>query len=538
MLATAKNGCRTLVQTPDCPPAMKRAFWTINEFDVISHLGAGHLSSVVRAVCCRSGMEVAVKMYHKDRMSALNHRQVAREVAIHGRLEHESCVSLYAAFEDPEGIYLIQEIAPHGDLYAGLSRNAGYLLEPFAASEVLQPCLSALAYLHDQGIMHRDIKPENILICQGMHVKMADFGLAINTTQEVPRSRVGTLDYMSPEIVRIARQADGITSDDLPKTKGLKGTYSLESDVWAIGILTYELLMGGPPFEAATRDATYTGILTGEPFLPSHWSSAAKDFITQALQKRPEDRPTIHQLLKHKWLSMYQKMSPEALMKTGSFNGLNSLAALPLAERNSMSTVSSSSKQSMTTNSDSSAATDAANADGSIGWLSRGSIEDQLPDRVGQRRSASALFGEALEHAPPARPPPSRPRRDANKGGMDEEMQAALAEYLQDHPDVQARINDGLRVDGLMGDIASELMSDASSGSAALRKVQSTMEQVTLGHTGGGAGAGDGPAGGVYVDLKGKVRPVEGGAPGRAAPKAGASQAAHGLSIPAYRPAK
>ena len=74
------------------------------------------------------------------------------------------------------------------------------MLEAHAARAVLAPFLSALAYLHARGVLHRDVKPENVLLGAGGEVLLADFGLAIDTAREAPRSRVGTLDYMPPEV--------------------------------------------------------------------------------------------------------------------------------------------------------------------------------------------------------------------------------------------------------------------------------------------------------------------------------------------------
>lgn len=126
--------------------------------------------------------------------------QVSREIEIHGSLLHPNIIKLYAAFEDGDGIYLVQELAAKGDLYLELSRHGGYMLEAHVVKHVMQPFLAAMTYLHSLGILHRDIKPENVLLGPDGEIKLADFGLAINTSKEKPMSRVGTLDYMPPEV--------------------------------------------------------------------------------------------------------------------------------------------------------------------------------------------------------------------------------------------------------------------------------------------------------------------------------------------------
>ncbi|EFN57657.1 hypothetical protein CHLNCDRAFT_11382, partial [Chlorella variabilis] len=216
--------------------------------------------------------------------------QVSREIEIHASLLHPNVVRLFAAFEDADGIYLVQEYASRGDLYVELSRRGGYMPEAHVVKNVLIPFLSALTYMHTQGVLHRDIKPENIMLSGEGEVKVGDFGLAINTTRQesVCVCVVGTLDYMPPEV----GCEDG-------------AAYGLPADAWCVGVLAYELLVGSPPFEAESKDATYTRILKLEPSIPSHLSDQAKGFIRQALKKDPSQRPTVHQMLRHPWLRTY-----------------------------------------------------------------------------------------------------------------------------------------------------------------------------------------------------------------------------------------
>lgn len=90
-----------------------------------------------------------------------------------------------------------------------------------------------------------------------------------------------------------------------PQRQKSEGNYGLPADIWCTGVLAYELLVGGPPFEADTKEATYTRILKMEPSLPPHLSPEAKDFITLALRKDPSQRPTVEQLAAHPWLKSH-----------------------------------------------------------------------------------------------------------------------------------------------------------------------------------------------------------------------------------------
>ena len=124
-----------------------------------------------------------------------------REIRIHAALDHPHILRLFAAFEDAAGVYLVTELAPRGDVFGELDRRGGAMGEADAVRAVLAPFLSALKYLHALSVIHRDIKPENLLLAANGDLKVADFGLSIDVTQERPVTRVGTLDYMAPEVV-------------------------------------------------------------------------------------------------------------------------------------------------------------------------------------------------------------------------------------------------------------------------------------------------------------------------------------------------
>ncbi|KAL3155775.1 hypothetical protein ABBQ32_012791 [Trebouxia sp. C0010 RCD-2024] len=302
------SASKTIVKTESCPEELQRPLWSIADFEIIEQVGEGHISVVLHCVDKHSGIHVAVKSYHKDRMNLTNSRQVAREIELQASLQHPSIVQIYAAFEDNEGIYVVQEFALGGDLYAQLAQAGGYLGEDQVACEVMVPVLSALAYMHRKGIMHRDIKPENLLLSEEYEVKLADFGLAIDTDAQAPLSRVGTLDYMAPEIVRISTSLKGGAPQDAPAGQGAKANYGMPADVWAIGILTYELLIGGPAFEADTKEGTFQLIEKGEPFYPRHLSEDSKDFMRKCLVKDEKKRATIAQLQHHNWVARFAAM--------------------------------------------------------------------------------------------------------------------------------------------------------------------------------------------------------------------------------------
>lgn len=153
---------------------------------------------------------------------------------IHAQLNHPHILGMYAAFEDLDGIYLVLEYAPGGNLYSHLSEAGGHLPEAEVSANIIRPLISALAAIHSQvrtrlllmrvcvfcslslptsaltpessawcsvqGIIHRDVKPENLLRDANGVIRLADFGLAVDCTQGLPTARVGTLDYFAPEV--------------------------------------------------------------------------------------------------------------------------------------------------------------------------------------------------------------------------------------------------------------------------------------------------------------------------------------------------
>jgi serine/threonine protein kinase len=275
-----------------CPPVFKTTL-SLSDFCFLRAIGHGHASTVFEVDLSSSTPTnvpnlCVLKIVMKSRLSANEYRRMCREVSIHSTIIHRHILTFYACFEDDNAFYIVLEHAKNGDLLSYL-RNVPQFRMSISKyrSFVLHPLLLALSYLHQQGIIHRDIKPENILIDGMGHIRLCDFGLSIKTFQEKARSIVGTLDYMAPELL----------DDSASNT-----TFTDRLDVWAIGILTYECITGKSPFRGKTdkeviqkiKDCTYDEALVTDP--------QAADFIRLCLQKNPSKRPSVHDLLQHRFL--------------------------------------------------------------------------------------------------------------------------------------------------------------------------------------------------------------------------------------------
>ncbi|CAM9953382.1 unnamed protein product, partial [Phaeothamnion confervicola] len=163
----------------------------------------------------------------------------------------------------------------------------GRFTEAVAASYVLQT-LSALRHLHALDILHRDIKPENLLLDKRGTLRLCDFGWSIEVETHNPRTTIcGTQDYLAPEMLM-----------ELP--------YTTSVDMWAVGVVTYEFLVGKPAFASRGGGATtMLRIQRGEYEYPAEpaLSDAARDFISKLLVVDPNERMDVEEAMAHLWLA-------------------------------------------------------------------------------------------------------------------------------------------------------------------------------------------------------------------------------------------
>ncbi|KAG2436193.1 hypothetical protein HXX76_006505 [Chlamydomonas incerta] len=301
--ATQRPPASKLVSlSPQLPAAMQRKYWTLSDYNIIRKMYTGYASTVYQAMCKKSLEMVALKVYHMQNLCELNHYQVFREIRVHSSLQHQNIIHLIAAFQEGTDVVLVQEYAEGGDLYRLLHKNGGRLSERQAVEMVLHPFLLALHYLHTRGIMHRDIKPENVLFTEHRVLKLADFGLAIDLTEERAVTRAGTLDYMAPEVLRCPPKNLPQENKNNPYLH-----YNNSVDAWAVGVFAYELIVGFPPFAGETQLDSVDRIMHSVPEFPAKISEFAKDFICQCLRKHPGDRPTVMELLHHPWVRTFQR---------------------------------------------------------------------------------------------------------------------------------------------------------------------------------------------------------------------------------------
>ena len=279
------------------------AYSSVDDFSGRVEIYRGRHSVVWNAVCRATRRPLILKGYVKEKMTERNFHQVRREIRLMRAIDWEGAVRILGDFEDAAAIYIVQEVCAKGDLFKKLIRAGGALDEGYVAGEVVVPLLLTLQHLHARRIFHRDIKPENIFFLRDGRMKLGDFGLSIDATTERPKSRVGTLDYMSPEVVSLPTaderkklEAEGRRPPDAPP-------YTEKVDTWAAGVLAYELIVGKPPFEVKAEMDTRRRIMFDTTLkFPPHVSDGAVSFIRAALAKNAALRPGAAEMLRHPWL--------------------------------------------------------------------------------------------------------------------------------------------------------------------------------------------------------------------------------------------
>ncbi|RAH50157.1 aurora family serine/threonine-protein kinase [Aspergillus aculeatinus CBS 121060] len=254
-------------------------------FEIGKPLGKGKFGRVYLAKERASGFVCALKVLHKSELQQGGvQKQVRREIEIQSNLRHPNVLRLYGHFHDSKRIFLILEFAGRGELYKHLRKE--HRFPEWKAAQYIAQMAAALKYLHKKHVMHRDIKPENILV--GIHgeIKISDFGWSVHAPNNRRQTMCGTLDYLPPEMLKPGSQDN---------------YYNEKVDLWSLGVLTYEFLVGEAPFED-TPVMTQRRIARADMTVPSFVSPEAKDLIKRLLVLDPERRISLDEIQRHPWI--------------------------------------------------------------------------------------------------------------------------------------------------------------------------------------------------------------------------------------------
>jgi len=252
-------------------------------------IGDGNFAVVRECRHRKTGSDFALKVINKAKVRGKEH-MIENEILILRQVKHEHIVELIEEFETPKEILLVMELVPGGDLFDAIVEATRFTEKD--ASHMIRDLASAVQYLHSLKIVHRDIKPENLLVVNKsngiLSLKLADFGLSIEVKS--PMFLVcGTPTYVAPEILD-------------------ESGYGLKVDIWAVGVITYILLCGFPPFRSQKQDQEelFDKILRCDyEFLKPFWddvSESARDLICRLLVVDVKKRYCAGDILEHPWI--------------------------------------------------------------------------------------------------------------------------------------------------------------------------------------------------------------------------------------------
>merc|ERR1712100_1009492 len=262
------------------------------KYEVGEVLGRGAFSVVKKVTSKRSGRVYAVKIIDKKNVGQdMNRLRI--EIDILTKVKHPNIINLKEIMEDEDTLYIITELVTGGELFDKIVELGAYTEAD--AAKLVARMVSAIDYLHSMNIVHRDLKPENLLLKDSSNVsevKLADFGLSKIVSEGVQKQLMqtacGTPGYVAPEVLT----ADG---------------YDKEVDLWSIGVITYILLCGFPPFYNEHLPVLFEAIMKADyDYPPDYWdeiSDSAKNFIDRLLVVQPDERMTAEQALEHEWLA-------------------------------------------------------------------------------------------------------------------------------------------------------------------------------------------------------------------------------------------
>ena len=267
----------------------------IGPYQIVEELGRGAMGVVFRAFDPSIARPVAIKVIRPQQLETEDQNNEARlrfsrEANAAGRLSHPNIVTIYQLGQDRGYQYMAMEFVEG----AGLDKTMvpGVPMDVHVVLDIVRQVADALDHAHQEGVVHRDIKPSNVLVRPDGRVKIADFGIAHVSSQTLTRqgTTLGTPAYMAPEQIQGAK-VDG------------------RSDEFSLAVLTYQMLSGRRPFEAATEQGLIFEIVSNEPKPIDQVNPALPTTCSEVLQRALAKDPA----------SRYATCSEFSLALTASF---------------------------------------------------------------------------------------------------------------------------------------------------------------------------------------------------------------------------
>lgn len=252
---------------------------SLSNFRIIRYIGGGASGRVFLVEENVTKERLALKLIEKRSVyeSHNSYRHALDErLVLQMAKDYPYALSMKYAFQNARRLFIITEYCPNGDLFEYMDRKNEPLREKVAVLVTAQIML-ALQHVHELGIVYRDLKLENVLLDAAGNIRLADFGLAKLLQKskggELKRTKTfcGTREYIAPEMIN--------------------GEYYDQTlDLWSLGVLIYELLVGHTPFYSKDTSIIYDHIVSGPIFFPHTLSDNARDLLQNLLRRKPDER--------------------------------------------------------------------------------------------------------------------------------------------------------------------------------------------------------------------------------------------------------
>jgi calcium-dependent protein kinase len=287
------------------------------DYKVVSELGQG-ITGKVYQVINKRGQEKAMKTINLSRINRSQIKELRLEVSLLKTLDHPNIVRLTEVFEDARSVMLVMDLCKGGNL-SSASGRARLRTEREVASVIYQLFL-AIKYVHEHKIIHRDIKMENVMFVsedpKSLHVQLIDFGLSgvqkqtpfwlLRKKKRLFATTCGTTFYMAPEVI--------------------DAKYDERCDIWSLGVLTFLLLTGKPPFYSEEGERTTIKLIkkANVDFSSPIWeklSPHARILVQNLLVADPAKRWTAEKALESPWFDAYREEIQRNVSSSSALSG-------------------------------------------------------------------------------------------------------------------------------------------------------------------------------------------------------------------------